>query len=91
MQRFADHPTSTWKTIELSLAPYKARLGVRAAKYQRVIDEVMSAFDTEEFISDKPLTGEFLIGYHCQRSNLWPTGKQTPDPTDEEVTEEDSN
>lgn len=91
MQRFADHPSSTWKTIELSLSPYKARLGARAGKYQKVIDEVMCAFDTEDFVSDKPLTGEFLIGYHCQRSALWPTGKDTSETTDEETTEEDSN
>lgn len=90
MQRFADHPSSTWKTIEISLSPYKARLGPRATKYQKVIDEVMCAFDTEEFISDKPLTGEFLIGYHCQRSSLWPAGKDTPD-AEEEITEEQSN
>jgi CRISPR-associated protein Csd1 len=91
MQRFADHPSSTWKTIELSLSPYKARLGARAAKYLKVIDEVMSAFDTEDFISDRPLAGEFLIGYHCQRNDLWPAGKDTLEPPDEEATEEDSN
>jgi CRISPR-associated protein Csd1 len=91
MQRFADHPSSTWKTIELSLAPYRARLGARAGKYQKVIDDVMCAFETEEFVSDKPLTGEFLIGYHCQRSKLWSSDKDIPEPVDEEISEEHSN
>ncbi len=90
MQRFADHPASTWKTIELSLSPYIARLGLRAAKYRKVMDEVMCAFETEDFINDRPLTGEFLIGYHCQRSALWPRGEDTQEETDE-VTEDQSN
>lgn len=90
MQRFADHPASTWKIIELSLSPYKARLGGRAVKYLQVIDEVMCAFDTEEFMKPGPLTGEFLIGYHCQRSALWPGGQDTPEETDE-ITEDQSN
>src|SRR3990167_6657426 len=71
MQRFADRPCSTWKTIELSLIPYKARLGGRAKKYQDVIDKAMCLFDpAEDFTSDKPLSGEFLLGYHCQREAL---------------------
>lgn len=71
MQRFADRPCSTWKTIELSLIPYKARLGGRAKKYQDVIDKAMCLFDpVEDFTSDKLLSGEFLLGYHCQREAL---------------------
>jgi CRISPR-associated protein Csd1 len=85
MQRFADHPCSTWRTIELSLVPYKARLGARAVKYLKVIDEVICAFNTEDFINDKPLTGEFLLGYHCQRKDLWPSG-EAAEQTNEEVT-----
>lgn len=87
MQRFADRPSSTWKTIELSLAPYKARLGARASKYLKVIDEVMDAFNPDEFISDKPLSGEFLLGYHCQRKDLWPKDQAT----DETLGEQDDN
>jgi len=73
MQRFVDRPCSTWKTIELSLAPYKARLGGRAKKYQDVIDKAVNLFETaEDFISEKPLSGEFLLGYHCQKEGLKP-------------------
>lgn len=74
MQRYADRPCSTWKIIELALTPYKARLGGRARKYTDAIDEVVSKFDPpEDFISDKPLSGEFLLGYHCMRDKLKPT------------------
>jgi len=68
MQRFADHPYSTWKTIELSLVPYKARLGGQSHKRQALIDKVHSMFGSpEDYTSDKTLSGEFLLGYHCQR------------------------
>ena len=70
MQRFAEHPYSTWRTIELALAPYKARLGKRALKRLRLIDEVIASFEPDEFINDKRLSGEFLLGYHCQREDL---------------------
>jgi CRISPR-associated protein Csd1 len=71
MQRFADHPCSTWKNIELALTPYKSRLGGRIKKYQREHDEIMDLFEADEFADDrKPLSGEFLLGFHCQRAVL---------------------
>jgi CRISPR-associated protein Csd1 len=73
MQRFADRPYSTWRTIELSLAPYKARLGGQSQKRQVLIDKVHDMFDPpEDYTSDKKLSGEFLLGYHCQREALRP-------------------
>jgi len=73
MQRFSTNPCSTWKNIELALYPYKARLGSRSKKFKDVIDEVMNKFETvEDFKNDKPLSGEFLLGYHCQRESLKP-------------------
>lgn len=89
MQRFADRPCSTWKTIELSLSPYKARLGGRSKKYQDVIDEAMNLFDSvEEFTSEKPLSGEFLLGYHCQREDLKPKKDELQSIEDGSLTEE---
>ncbi len=70
MQRFSERPYSTWQTIELSLSPYKSRLGGKSKKRQRMIDEVVSQFETNDFLNDKKLTGEFLLGYHCQRAYL---------------------
>jgi CRISPR-associated protein Csd1 len=71
MQRFSDHPYTTWRNIELSLAPYKARLGGKSLKRQNLISEVMAMFTPRDFINDKKLSGEFLLGYHCQREALW--------------------
>ncbi|MDD3655077.1 MAG: type I-C CRISPR-associated protein Cas8c/Csd1, partial [Desulfotomaculaceae bacterium] len=82
MQRFADHPYSTWRTIELALGPYKARLGGKSAKRQNMISEVTSMFALEDYINDKKLSGEFLLGYHCQREALW--RKEMEEQTDED-------
>ncbi|MDH4162713.1 MAG: type I-C CRISPR-associated protein Cas8c/Csd1 [Nitrospirota bacterium] len=73
MQRFAEHPYSTWRTIELALVPYKNRLGGKANKMLALIDGVHCKFDPpEEFLRDDKLSGEFLLGYHCQRAALKP-------------------
>ena len=75
MQRFADRPYSTWRTIELSLAPYKTRLHAQRSAFlnemERQLDEVVSAFQGQDFADERRLSGEFLLGYHCQRRALW--------------------
>lgn len=72
MHRFAERPFSTWRIIELSLEPYKARLGKKSSNIQKMISEVMTLFNPDDFMSDKKkLSGEFLLGYHCQREALW--------------------
>jgi CRISPR-associated protein Csd1 len=70
MNRFAERPYSTWRTIELALQPYKARLGGISRKRQEMIDEVVNAFKPDDFLNDKRLSGEFLLGYHSQREFL---------------------
>jgi CRISPR-associated protein Csd1 len=71
MQRFADRPYSTWRNIELSLQPYMQRLQVHRTGFlvnrKKEIDKIMCAFVPDDFTSEKPLSGEFLLGYHCQR------------------------
>ena len=71
MQRFAEHPFATWRNIELALKPYQERLrnngkdtGVQA------IGEIMELFATNDFTSDDKLSGEFLLGYHCQKMEI---------------------
>jgi len=74
MQRFADRPYSTWRTIETSLAPYKSRLNAKTPgllnAYIELIDEISSKFLTDEFTQETRLSGEFLLAYHCQRKWL---------------------
>ena len=75
MQRFADRPCSTWRSIELALTPYKARLRANRPavllERDKLLDTVVGMFSGEDFISDRKLSGEFLLGYHCQRAALW--------------------
>lgn len=76
MQRFADRPASTWRTIELALAPAKSRLRAKRAPFMRemekLLDEIVAAFNGNDFVNDSKLSGEFLLGYHCQRQALNP-------------------
>jgi CRISPR-associated protein Csd1 len=91
MQRFADHPCSTWRTIYLALAPYKSRLRAKYPgllyQWEALLDEINCAFDPEEFISEGKLSGEFLLGFHCQRLALQPTGKRTESDNEPEAEE----
>ncbi|HTF63875.1 MAG TPA: type I-C CRISPR-associated protein Cas8c/Csd1 [Edaphobacter sp.] len=79
MQRFADRPASTWRTIEMALRPYMSRLraGACSAGFlvarEKLLDEVINSFQSPNFTSDTRLSGEFLLGYHCQRE-AWRTG-----------------
>ena len=74
MQRFSDHPYSTWLNIEKALQPYKSRLQVKARSFlfrmTRLLDEVHDLFAPDEYMDDQPLAGEYLLAYHCQRRAL---------------------
>ena len=74
MQRFADRPYSTWRTIETSLAPYRSRLNAKAPGllngYMELLDQICCKFNADDFANDSRLSGEFLLGYHCQRKWL---------------------
>jgi len=71
MQQFSQHPFSTWKQIHELLTPYFMRQGDNASYYKWLIAQVENLFTPEEFISNKPLMGEYLLGYYCQRQKLW--------------------
>ncbi len=92
MQRFADHPYTTWRTLALQLRPYIARL--RGSRYagaltirQQLLDRLTSSFPPAEsgessFTDNHRLSGEFLLGYHCQREAL--RAKKNGSPTHDE-------
>ena len=89
MQRFADRPHSTWLNIETGLVPYEVRLGAKRSGFlyavKQEIDDVMTSFEVDDFVSDKRLSGEFLLAYHCQRAAL------RPDPAQPIVDTEDDS
>lgn len=93
MQRFADRPYSTWRSIELALVPYKTRLRSKRPGFlinmEKEHDEIQSLFQTEEYMRDNALSGEFLIAYHCERKWLWDNPKKGS--SENNVTEEANN
>lgn len=91
MQRFADRPYETWLTIYKQLDPYIRQMKSSRPGFltniNKELDTVMDLFDHDQFISPKALTGEFLLGFHCQRLTL----NQKPETkidTKLEITEE---
>ena len=74
MQRFADFPFSTWRTIESALVPYRSRLSVNRPGFlynmKNLIDEIHGKFLPGDFEKDNRLSGSYLLGYHCQRLEL---------------------
>ena len=91
MQQFSVRPFNTWTQIELSLTPYLIRLGGRAKDLKDLLDSVMCKFDPEEFKKDEPLSGEFLLGYHCQRAELKPKPKGEDNSQNETTDNDDDN
>lgn len=83
MQRFSERPYTTWLQIEQALVPYKSRLQSRRPaflnKMKDLVDEIHTMFNGEDYTNDSPLSGEFLLGYHCQRRELRLKTKETED------------
>ncbi len=92
MQRFAERPQSTWLILETGLAPYQVRLSAKRPAFlyfvKQEIDTVIDSFQVDDFVSDKRLAGEFLLGYHCQRAALRPDPVQNATEKEDESEEE---
>lgn len=71
-QQFAQHPYSTWLHIEgVKLVPYKNYLtSLGKDFYKQAIGEIMEQFKNDDFMCDDKLSGEFLLGYHCQKMEI---------------------
>lgn len=74
MQRFADRPAQTWLLIHQALDPYMQRLQVSRPAFlnnqREELEAVMTAFSIDDFNNNTPLSGEFLLGYYCQRQKM---------------------
>jgi CRISPR-associated protein Csd1 len=90
MQRFADRPFETWRTIELALQPYIQRLRLSRAGFLtnqiKEMDAILALFKHDEFSRKEALSGEFLLAYHCQRQKF----RTKTDTTDETLTQGDT-
>ncbi|MEK6748588.1 MAG: type I-C CRISPR-associated protein Cas8c/Csd1 [Pseudomonadota bacterium] len=98
MQRFSDYPAATWLTIHNGIIPYQQRLKSKIppleAAYKRLLEDVHEIIEIKDFNSNEKLTGEYLLGFHCQRKWLrehklkegqWILKDSTEDDTDTET------
>lgn len=86
MLQFSMHPYKTWKNIELALISYKPRIhSALLIKLDRLTDEVMDKFSSDDFTDPKPLSSEFLLAFHSQRKALWE--KSNPEKSTENSTD----
>ncbi len=71
MSFFSEHPFTGWATIHNQLLPYQERMRTNDPGRMNYLDaffqEIHGAFTPEDFCSDKPLSGEYLLGYYCQK------------------------
>ena len=68
-QQFVQRPYSTWRNLESEkLVPYKNYLTSQGKDfYKQAIGEIMELFQRDDYVCDEKLSGEFLLGYHCQK------------------------
>ena len=75
MARFAERPYSTWRNLEMALTPYKIRLSSNRPALMTwlnaLLGEIHQLFSAEDFKNDRPLSGEYLLGYYCQRQDFF--------------------
>lgn len=71
---------------------YKTRLRAKRPAFLAVmeaqLDKVVCEFQGKDFTDDRKLSGEFLLGYHCQRQTLRIKPETEQDDTSEATTTE---
>lgn len=81
MQQFSIRPASTWKIIYEKLIPYKRHLAPGlAAWFENKIRDITDLFEPDDYLNDKPLSGEYLLGYQCQLKSKGSTQNSESDP-----------
>ena len=88
MQQFSQRPYQTWKQIHEALSPYMIRLG--GAHYHKNLIARVINLNPEALEGNKPLTGEYLLGYYCQRQKFIDERKEKRQK-DDAVSQENGN
>lgn len=80
MAQFSERPYSTWRNLERALVPYKVRLASNnpglLVRLEALFGEIHQAFEHDDFTCDRPLNGEYILGYYCQKADFFT--KKTP-------------
>lgn len=70
MNVFSQKPFKTWLIIAKNLVPYQEKLGIKGKGYSDLLNEMGAKMDFDDYQSDKPLDGLFLLGYYCQKQDF---------------------
>ena len=86
MQQFSMHPSKTWLMLYKDKLPaYRRHLEPRFVNwFEKQIQDISTLFKDDDYMNDKPLSGEFLLGYQCQLKAF----RKNTDDSSEENTEE---
>jgi len=86
MQQFSIHPAKTWLLLyKDKLSAYRRQLEKGLQDwFEKQIQDISALFETDDFLNDKPLSGEFLLGYHCQLQSY---RKKTDEESEENMEE----
>lgn len=70
MNVFSQKPFKTWPVIARNLEPYQEKLGLKGKGYSDLLNEIGAKMGFNDYQSDKPLDGLFLLGYYCQKQDF---------------------
>lgn len=79
MQQFALRPASTWKLLYTDkLKSYRRHLKPGLAEwFEQRLQDISALFTADDYNSDSPLSGEYLLGYMCQLKAFRKTADDT--------------
>lgn len=60
-------PATTWMTIHNRLRPYMQKQEKYGGKERKLLAQIISLFNEEDFVSDDPLGSRFLLGFYSQQ------------------------
>jgi len=68
MQQYSVHPSKTWLMLYKDKLPaYRRHLDVGLKEwFEKQIQDITALFENDDYMNDKSLSGEFLLGYQCQ-------------------------
>lgn len=74
--KFSNSPALAWGIINDKLIPHKTKLGIRGTKLYKLLGEISSLIDPDEFQKVRNLDGCLILGYDTQRQALFNTIKE---------------
>ncbi len=96
MQRFSNNPAKTWPIIHDHLVPYKNRLRVSKPGllwyWEDEIQKISDLFEPQDYSDSRPLSGEYLLGYYCQKNYNKPKKTKSGeliDPVENEINQKE--